>query len=98
MRGAHCGSLNVGLAIGKIDICFMSCLGYASKVPSAPTKPVVCGGMYGSDELRLSSLSFIKGGRPIEERGEALKEESETKDGVSVDRFDCTEGEGNGVG
>lgn len=61
------------------------------------------GGMNGIPEWRLSSLlsnaiEGIEGRLPIEELGEILVEVSEIKEGVSVDRFDCTEGECSGVG
>jgi len=51
-------------------------------------------------EFLLSSRSPISGGRPIpiDERGETLREESETNDGVSVDNIDCPDGDGKGVG
>lgn len=102
---AHCGSLKWWSAVGKADIdigLLESGVEYALNVPLAPTNPVVYGGMK-IPELRLASLlsnaiEGIEGRLPIEELGEILVEVSEINEGVSVDRFDCTEGECSGVG
>lgn len=94
----HCGFLKWS-ALGKPDIDLLkSVLGYASNVPFELTNPVVFGGIYGIEFRRSSRLSKDNECRPNELCGETLKELSEANEGVSVDWFDCTEGECRGVG